>query len=120
MVSLQARIDCADQRGPHDELLTQLQLARQIETKAHCLACDIRILTQWLSNDVLALTGPPLATRQMLFDFVVEELARREPEDARRIRPVRVALQNQRHDLLAFAGVLDEKLTAIAQANHIP
>jgi hypothetical protein len=55
----------------------------------------------------------------MLFDFVVEELARCEPEDARRIRPVRVALQNQRDDLLAFAGVLDEKLAAIAQANHI-
>jgi putative transposase len=30
----------------------------------------------------------------------------------RRIRPVRVALQNQRDDLLAFAGVLDEKLAA--------
>jgi len=40
-----------------------------------------------------------LATRQMLFDFVVEELARREPDDVRRIRPVRVALQNQRDDL---------------------
>src|ERR1700723_1681946 len=55
----------------------------------------------------------------MLFDFVVEELVRREPEDARRIRPVRVALQNQRDDLLAFAGILDTKLAAIAQANHI-
>ncbi len=38
----------------------------------------------------------------------------------RRIRPVRVALQNQRDDLLAFAGVLDEKLTAIAQAHVDP
>ena len=117
--ALQAKIDCADQRGPHDELVIQLQLARQAETKVHWLARDIRILTQWLSHDVLALAGPPLATRQMLFDFVVEELARREPEDPRRIRPVRVALQNQRDDLLAFAGILDEKLAAIAQANQI-
>jgi len=53
------------------------------------------------------------------FDFIVEELARREPEDARRIRPVRVALQNQRDDLLAFAGVLDAKLADIAQAHGI-
>jgi hypothetical protein len=42
-----------------------------------------------------------------------------EPEDARRIRPVRVALQNQRDDLLAFADVLDGKLAAIAHAQGI-
>jgi hypothetical protein len=41
------------------------------------------------------------------------------PEDARRIRPVRVALQNLRDDLLAFAGVLDGKLAAIAQSQGI-
>jgi len=35
-------------------------------------------------------------------------------ENDRRLRPVRVALQNQRDDLLAFAGVLDEKLADIA------
>ena len=61
-----------------------------------------------------------LATRQMLFDFIVEELAKREPEDVRRIRPLRVALQNQRDDLLAFAGVLDAKLADIAHAHVIP
>ena len=58
-------------------------------------------------------------TRPLQFDFVVAELQRREPEDARRIRPVRVALQNQRDDLLAFAGVLDEKLAGIAQVHGI-
>jgi len=55
----------------------------------------------------------------VLFDFIVEELARRELGDARRIRPVRVALQNQRDTLLAFAGVLDAKLADIAQAHAI-
>jgi hypothetical protein len=48
-----------------------------------------------------------------------QSLARREPEDVRRIRPVRVALQNQRDDLPTFAGVLDEKLSIIAQAHLI-
>ena len=46
----------------------------------------------------------------MLFDFLVEELAHREPVAVRRIRPVRVALQNQRDDLLAFASVVDAKM----------
>jgi len=75
---------------------------------------------QWLRHDVLALAGPVLATRQMLFDFVVAELAAREPEDTRRIRPVRVALQNQRDNLLAFAGVLDAKLADVARAHAVP
>jgi len=116
---LEARIDRAGPPGPDCEPVTQLKLARQTEARADCLARDIRLLTQWLSHDVLALAGPTLATRQMLFDFVAAELQRREPEDARRIRPVRVALQHQRDDLLAFAGVLDEKLAAIARAHDI-
>jgi hypothetical protein len=33
------------------------------------------------------------------------------------IRPLRVALQNQRDDLLAFAGVLDKQLVHIAQTH---
>ena len=116
---LQAKIDRASQRDPGGEGANQLELARQTETQAYCLARDIRTLTQWLSHDVLALAGPVLATRQVLFDFVVEELTHREPEDVRRIRPVRVALQNQRDDLLAFARVLDEKLADIAQSHDI-
>jgi len=116
---LEAKIDRAGQRGPDDGLVIQLELARQTEARAYWLARDIRTLTQWLSHDVLALAGPALATRQVLFDFIVEELARCEPADAQRIRPVRVALQNQRDDLLAFADVLDDKLTAIAQAHEI-
>ena len=117
--ALQARIDRASQRDPDDELATQLALARRTETQAHWLACDIRTLVQWLRHDVLALAGPALATRRELFDFIVAELAAREPEDARRLRPVRVALQNQRDDLLAFAGVLDAKLAHIARAHAI-
>jgi len=119
-MALQAGIGRAGQRGPDSELVVQLELARHTEARASCLARDIRTLTQWLRHDVLALAGPALATRQALFDFVVEELAAREPEDPRRIRPVRVVLQNQRDDLLAFAGVLDEKLAAIARAHAVP
>ncbi len=117
--TLQAKTGRGGLRGPDDELATQLALARQTETQAHELARGIRTLTQWLRHDVLALAGPAQATRQVLFDFIVEELAQREPEDARRIRPVRVALRNQRDTLLAFAGVLDAKLANIAQAHAV-
>ena len=74
----------------------------------------------WLRHDVLALAGPDLAARRELFDLIVAELAAREHEDTRRIRPVRVALQNQRDNLLAFAGQLDAKLADVARALDVP
>jgi len=117
--TLQARIGRAGQRDPDHELVVQLKLARQSEVQANRLARDIRTLVQWLRHDILALAGPDLATRRELFDFIVAELAVREPEDTQRIRPVRVALQNQRDHLLAFAGVLDDKLAGIARAHAI-
>ena len=61
-----------------------------------------------------------MATRIELFDFVTAELLAREHLDAKHISKVRIALQNQRDDLLAFAGVLDGKLDVIAQANKLP
>ena len=118
--TLEARIGRAGQRDPDRELAAQLELARQTEARSSSLARDIRTLVHWLRHDVLALAGPDLATRRELFDLIVAELAAREPEDLRRLRPVRVALQNQRDDLLAFAGVLDEKLAGIAHAHAVP
>lgn len=58
--------------------------------------------------------------RQELFDFIVEELSRRETLLAHRLRHLRTALKNQRDDLLAFAKVLDEKLVEIAQRFDTP
>ena len=117
--ALQARVGRAGQRAPDHELVVQLRLARRSEVRANWLAHDVRTPALWLRHDVLALAGPDLATRRELFDFIVAELAAREPEDPRRIRPLRVALQNQRDHLLAFTGVLDAKLTDIARAHAI-
>jgi hypothetical protein len=118
--ALQARVGRAGQRAPGHELATQLRQARQSEAQANWLAHDVQTLVQWLRHDVLALAGPDLATRRELFDFIVAELAAREHEDTRRLRPVRMALQNQREALLAFAGVLDAELAAIARAYAVP
>src|SRR3954453_20258123 len=100
--ALQAGISRAGQRDPDGKLVVQLEQARHTEARAAYLARDVQTLVQWLSHDVLALAGPNLATRRELFDFIVAELMAREPEDPPRIRPVRIALQNQRDDLLAF------------------
>jgi len=118
--TLQAKMGRTGPRGPDCELATQLALARQREARANWLARDIWTLVHWLRHDVLVLAGPDLATRQELFDFIVAALAAREHEDTRRLCPVRVALQNQRDDLLAFAGVLDAKLAGIARVHAVP
>jgi hypothetical protein len=118
--TLQAGVGRAGQRDPDGKLVVQLEQARHTEARASGLARDVRMLVHWLRHDILALAGPDLATRRELFDFVVAELMAREPEDPRRIRPVRVALQNQRDDLLAFAGLLDTELAAIARVHAVP
>jgi len=102
------------------DLADRIALALRAEAGANALAGDIRTLTGWLAHDVLALAGPRLDIRNEIFDFIVAELARRESVDSRRIRPVRIALQNQRDDLLAFAGVLDDKLATIARTHQLP
>ena len=102
------------------DLADRIALAWQTEEGAHALAGDIRTLTAWLAHDVLALAGPSMDIRNEMFDFIVAEMKRREADDPRRIRPVRVALQNQCDDLLAFAGVLDDKLATIAHAHQSP
>ena len=86
------------------------------------------ILCQWFSHDVLALAGPNLVVRQELFDFIEAELQQRAGKQYPTIRKLRKALHNQRvgeaipaeYQLLAFAGVLDQKLAAIAISFELP
>ena len=114
---LQVRLDKG--ATPDSVRREELEVALRADARMQALARDVRTLCNWLGRDVLALAGPALATRQELFDFVVAEMRRRESEDAPWIRPMRVALENQRDALLAFARVLDDKLSAIAQTQDV-
>ena len=117
---LEAQMERAKKQRRGNTISKKLTLARQTEKKNIQLAADVEILTDWLNQDVLALAGPPLKERQELFNFIVEELRLRESLCSHRIRPVRTALSNQQHDLLAFAQILDEKLADIAQRFESP
>jgi hypothetical protein len=116
--ALEARLANPRRRCQDSLLIARLAELLCLEARAHQLAEDLRTLARWLERDVLALAGSDLATRHALFDFVVDELHQREPEDPSRIGTMRLALQTQRDDLLAFAGVLDAKLAAIARAGR--
>ena len=101
-------------------LVIQQFQAKQQEQALVSLTQDIKTLLSWFSHDVIALAGPPLAVRQELFDFIVSELHQREDERYPAIRKLRKALRNQREQLLAFAGVIDQKLVGIAECFELP
>ncbi|MEM6452994.1 MAG: hypothetical protein AAF703_22090 [Cyanobacteria bacterium P01_D01_bin.105] len=101
-------------------LVIQQFQSKQQEQALVLLAQDMKTLLGWFSHDVLALAGPGLAVRQELFDFIVSELQQREDERYPAIRKLGKALRNQRDQLLAFAGVLDQKLADIAQRFELP
>ena len=101
-------------------LVIQQFQSKQREQALAFLAQDVKTLLGWFSHDVMALAGPPLAVRQELFDFIVSELQQREDERYPSLRKLRKALHNQRDQLLAFAGVLDQKLADIAKDFELP
>ena len=117
---LEGKLRRKSKRGQRRSLARRLVLARRAEAKAVRLAVDVRILADWMQDDILSLAGPDLATRRELFDFVVDELQQREPLCPHRLRPVRRLLAHQREQLLAFAGVLDRRFVDVAARFHVP
>ena len=118
--ALELAMDTAKSGGDGRRLSARLGRARQAEVQARHLATDVKTLTGWLGHDVLSLAGPPVEERRDLFDFIVTQLRLREALAPQRIRPLRVALQRQRDDVLGFARVLDDKLATIAQRRSVP
>jgi len=117
---VEGRMARLKRRAQGQTLSKRLALARQAEEKAVNLARDVRTLADWIQTDILSLAGPDLATRRELFAFVVQQLQQREPLCPHRIGPVRRMLDSHRENLLAFAGVLDERLGDVAQRLKVP
>jgi len=98
----------------------RLAIAKREAAVAVPLADDIALLGRWLQQDVLAVAGEDLATRRELYGYIVAELAAREKLCAHRIGPVIRTLQEQREQLLAFVGVVDEELEDLAERLSVP
>lgn len=116
---LEEKMKLAKLKGKGNKLSAKLTKACQKEVKLQKLASDIKILLFWLRNDILSLAGAEWSSRIELMNFIIEELELREDQAHKGIRTMRVALSNQKNDLLAFAGILDQKLASIAQKFQI-
>jgi hypothetical protein len=101
------------------KLVNPTTAASSAAEQAIALADDVGTLLQWLRQDILAVAGPPHATRRMLYDWVVDELRSRE-NLCPRIGSIRQQLENHRDDLLAFAEELDEEVRSLADHLQVP
>ena len=116
---LEVEMAAAKEINQGNTLSKKLTMARREESEKSQLARDVKTLVGWLSHDILELAGPTLTIRQELYRFIVDQLQQREHLDRRHVRPVRIALQQQGESLLAFAGILDERLAGIAQDHDV-
>ncbi len=111
---LETQIEKANLKSIRNPLSAKLTKALKNEQKLLKLASDVKILVYWLRMDVLSLAGAHWQERRELMDFVIDELKIRETQEYKGIKALRVALSHQKDDLLAFAHLIDEKLTRIA------
>ncbi len=117
---LQAQMEKTNLGIISSPLSAKLTKALEHEQKWLKLADDLKILVYWLRIDILSLAGASWSERMELMDFVIEELKIRETKAHKAIKSLRVALSNQKDDLLAFANLLDQKLSAIARRFKVP
>ena len=116
---LEEKMELAKLKGEGNKLSAKLIKARKNETKLLNLVSDFKILLYWLRNDILSLAGPEWSERMEMMKFIISELQHREDQAHKGIKALRVALSNQKWDLLAFAQVLDQKLADIAHKFQI-
>ena len=83
--------------------------------RAITLVDDLRILYNWLKDDILSAIGPACKERKELFDFIIEELKRLEHDSPHKITPLRTFLENNRDNLLAFSNLIDKGLSKISE-----
>lgn len=117
---LEQKMEAAKLKGQGNKLSAKLTQARKNEAELLNLAEEIKILLYWVRIDILSLAGPVWSERMELMNFIIEELQFRESKANKGIKSLRIALSNQKADLLAFAEVLDQKLADIAQRFKIP
>lgn len=118
---LEQKLAQAQLKGQNTRSLQgKLNVVHQREQKLVRLATEVKTLLQWMSHDVLELAGPLLAVRQELFDFIVTELQQRECKAHPQLQTLRKSLHHQRDQVLAFAGLLDQKLAKMALGFDVP
>jgi hypothetical protein len=116
--ALERKMQGAKKKGKGNTLSKKLTQSKKAQQQAIQLADEITTLLGWMREDILAVVGPDLPTRQGLYDWIVEALRAREDQLSHRIAPIRRRLENGREEFLAFAQKLDQQLLDLAKQFH--
>ncbi len=114
LVSLDKKMNIAKKKGQGHKFTRKIGDAWKAADRAIQLVDDIKILNEWL-QELLLPTGPCLEEKKGLYDFIVQELKKREPLCEYRIPPVRKKLENHRESLLQFVELIDSSLAGVAE-----
>ena len=98
----------------------QINIAKKEKQHMHYLSQSIDTLVNWMQHDVLNKPGSAPEIRHELFDFILSEFKQLAQQHPHRIQEVCTTLENQKHLLLAFTGVLNEKFKLIADQFKCP
>lgn len=111
---MKEKMERAKQNDEHQHLSKKLGLAKQHETQMRYLSDTINTLVSWMQMDVLNKAGFNPIVRNELYDFILNEFKSLSAIHPHRIQDICIALKNQKHLLLAFTQVLNEKFKDIA------
>jgi hypothetical protein len=100
--------------NPH-QYSRKLGLAKKHYAKMYGLSKESDILISWMEHDVLNKAGPNRQTREMLYEFIVEEFERLQVIHPHRIKEVVTYLKNQQPHVFGFVDVLQTKFEGIAK-----
>jgi len=113
-LELEEKMGKATAWGQPQRYAKKLGVARKHQQEMKYLSESIDTLVSWMQHDVLNMAGPNPTERYELFDFILEEFNKLADIHPHRIRDICTSLKNQRHLLLAFTHVLDNKFNAIS------
>ena len=117
-IRLLGKMERAKQTGKGNTLSTQLAKASSDAAKTETLYSLVATLFSWLQYDILQLPGHNSADREMLFDFVLEELST-VADESHRIKSFVTSLSRQKKDLLAASHALNREFQVIASKYHV-
>lgn len=116
---LSEKLEKAKKPEKIEELNRKIDIAKKDAEKFSFLSSNISTLVDWMAHDVLSIAGSDPKSRSMLYDFIVEELKALEAIHHHRIRASRIALENQKNDILAFTFEMDQEFSELAKVLNI-
>jgi hypothetical protein len=113
-LKLEEKMERATTLGQPQHYSRKLGDAIKHQETMQYLSETIDTLVNWMQHDVLNKAGGNPTERYELFDFILDELNKLAVIQPHRIADVCTSLKNQKHLLLAFIYVLDNKFKHIA------